>query len=170
MSFKASDLVKKKKESDDLSEYNYKVQLDKCYTHIKNIHQNCKDDVFTFFNIPVVLYDNPNYNSLKCKEYLKKKLKENEFYVETSASSANSLYISWKPEDVSKIKQELDYIKQKKMEEYNKNQVLERQSIENRKKQQIKWKPSSAISDLKVKAALMQDNPKYAHLKNLKKK
>ena len=170
MSFKASDLVKIKQKSDDLSEYNYKVQLDKCFTHIKNVHKNCKNDDFTFFNIPLILYDDPNYNYSKCTDFILKKLKESEFYAIQSHSNTNSIYISWKKNDVLKIKKELDEIKQLKIEQQHRLD-LEKKAQENRKKQQqIKWKPSSAISEMKMKSALMKDNPKYTHLKNAKKK
>jgi len=168
MSFKASDLVKSKQKSDDMSEYNYRVLLDKCYVHIKNIHQNCKNDSFTFFNIPVILYDDPYYNFEKCKEYITRKLKENEFYVETSASDLGALYISWKKQDVEQVKQELYEKHQARIQQETRRQQ-EQDAIERkRKEQQIKWKPSSAISEMRMKSTLMKDNPKYAHLNSVK--
>jgi len=168
MSLKASELVSDKDKIYEISKYNYKCELDKCFTHIRKVWKECKNET-TYYSIPYTLYDNPYYDKNECIKYLKEHLYASEFYVRILSSNENCLYISWKKNDVDKVKIYLQKQKQKQLEIRQQELQKEQQIKKERKESLINWHPQSAISDLKMKTFLMKGNPKYSHLKSINK-
>jgi hypothetical protein len=166
---KASHLIRENDYEQQLSESNYNIQLDKCLEYIKIVNKSSKT---TYYKIPHIIND-PYYNYLECKNFLKKELKKKEFLAVSIDTNDYEIYISWKKTDVEYIQKELDKIKQEKvkveLEKEFKRELQEKQQ-KNQDEKKLLWHPNSAISELKLTTLLMKDNPKYSHLKSLKKK
>jgi hypothetical protein len=170
---KASHLIKENDYEQKLCESNYNIQLDKCLEYIKMVNKSRKT---TYYKIPHIISD-PYYNYLECKNFLKKELKKKEFLAVNIQRNDYEIYISWKKTDVEYIQTELEKIKQEReLEKLEIEQKIEEKKVmENEKKvmeneKKVMWHPKSAISELKLTTRLMKDNPKYSHLKSLKKK
>jgi hypothetical protein len=143
---RATDLVYENERLKKLYEANYKREFEKCIHEIKRSNKELRLQE-VWYNVPIYIMDNPNYNHVDCIEYIKTRLEHNDFLVE---SKSNKLYISWKKEDVEKKK---------------KPPPMPLPIVNT-----LSWQPSSAISELRLKTVLMKNNPKYAHLKSIKKK
>lgn len=163
---KASHLVKQNEYEECLCIKNYKIQLDKCLIFIHKENKAKKSD--TYYRIPISVSD-PYYYQEKCLEYLHKNLRLHEFYTRQSSTNNLEIYISWNKNDVLKIKQELEKERYIEMEKVEREKQIQENEEKERKKGQIKWHPKSAISELKLTTKLMKDNPKYSHLKSIKK-
>ena len=159
MSLKASDFVRVKKESENLSISSYKVQLEKCLVHLRLVF-NTTDDNSIFYNVPTKIWDNPYYKLNECIQYMKKELKEREFFTKVLESDASTLWISWDMKYIEAIQKEKELQLQKELQLRN-EQLQQQQDI------QLKWNPHSAISDMNIKTSLMKSNPKYSHLKSI---
>jgi len=72
----------------------------------------------------------------------------------------NILFISWSREDVQKVQE------QNQKREKPKPETLETSETTN-KVIEIRHNPTSALSSMHLKTTLMQDNPRYDHLKTI---
>jgi hypothetical protein len=154
-SIRASDLVKIRQTNDKMKQKNYFIEYQKCVERIKSVNKNCESD-HTFYTLPVVLASDPNYDVNECAAYIKEKLRGSEFYVRLRGSE-NTLFISWDPDLVTKVKKKLQVEKEK--EKLTDIKLLKQNTIDYN---------GSAIGTLHLTSNLMKKNPKYSALFNKK--
>jgi len=109
----------------------------------------------------------PYYNMDECIIYLKEELKKSDFYVRLM-KPGNILYISWRPEDVEKVKRHNNkYETSTEREDYYHHK--RHRVIEDDKAPTIEFDPDSALSNVRLRASLMMNNPKYEHLPSVQR-
>lgn len=99
-----SELYQLKNKRDKIKTNTFNVILEKCHLKIKNIAEHGGMNIF--YEIPYVLLGYPLYNINECIEYIVDALRKNGMLVQILPKpNNNTLYISWKPSDVSMKKQ-----------------------------------------------------------------
>lgn len=71
---------------------NYNKYYNYCIQKIKNANNLKKTDII--FSVPTTIFNNNEYNSDNCINFIETKLKKHEF--DTIQLSENSIFISWK--------------------------------------------------------------------------
>lgn len=137
---------------------NFETEYKKCINHITYVTQHCSETeiIYTITDIDNLLHERMNY--------VKKKLRDSNFYVKT-LQPGHFLYISWKKENVKKVKHT---VVKKEVQEYKEEEEEETKEIEPIK-DKIEFVPSSGISNVHLRSVLMLSNPKFSHLKSYKK-
>jgi hypothetical protein len=154
-SLKAGDLTKNEIVFKRLRKKAYLTQYEKCVHLIESINKH--NLRYTTYTVPVIVPSQPHYDVDECTIYLKEELLKADFYVRLM-KPGNVLYISWKSEDVAKVR---------KMKEKKENRTNSNSSSDVSKFQEIDYNPDSALSNVHLTTTLMMENPKYAHLKSL---
>ncbi len=94
--------MKNKKEQTKTNTFN--VIIEKCHSKIKHIASQGGMNIF--FEIPYIMLGYPLYNINECIDYVVEALRNNGLLVQILPQpNNNTLYISWKPTDVSVKKQ-----------------------------------------------------------------
>jgi hypothetical protein len=162
---KASDLVHKKESTEKILQNNYRMEYKKCLSYICKMNKESQLDEI-YYEIPFVLPYDPNYYHLDCADYIKHNLYKAEFYTRI-VKPGNILYISWKKEDVTKVKKHLKKKQEKELQEKmekNKKQLAISLDAIQEANNSLMYNPNSAISKLKISSLLMRQNPKYKSL------
>ncbi len=179
LAFKASDLLKEEEARAKLRKKNYRIQYQKCLNAVDSAHKDLHRQ-YTQYTIPMALPADPHFALDECIKYLKEKLTEAEFSVKLMRPG-NILLISWLPEDVAKVQKKVEKKKkqrQKEREEKQKQKLSEAPlatvatptfAATTREPPRIDYQPTSALSNLSLRSALMRDNPKYDHLKSMQR-
>lgn len=99
-----SELYQLKNKKDKIKTNTFNVLLEKCHAKIKNIAKHGGMNVF--FEVPYILVGYPLYDINDSIEYLVNALRKNGLMVQILPKpNQNTLYISWKPTDVTVPKQ-----------------------------------------------------------------
>jgi uncharacterized protein YijF (DUF1287 family) len=99
-----ADLYSMKNKKDKIKITTFNVIIEKCHTKIKTIAQQGGMNVF--YEIPYVLLGYPLYDINECIDYVIESLRKNTLLVQILPHpNNNTIYISWKPDDVSARKQ-----------------------------------------------------------------
>jgi len=163
---KADDLLKNYAMERRLAKKNYVTQYDKCVALVRSVSEYCHVQ-YTTYNVPTIVPEEPYYDMDECVLYLKTELLKADFYVR-QMQPGNILYISWRPEDIAKVKKV-----NRKQQELDEDEGQDRRrSIDRKKKNEkstIEYDPDSALSNVRLTTRLMMDNPKYSHLDSVKK-
>jgi hypothetical protein len=165
----ADDLLKTNDTTRRLRKKNYKIVYEKCIFAIESVHEYCKYD-FTTFIIPDKLVGEPFYDLDECIIYLKEELRKANFYVRV-AKPGNVLYISWRQQDVEKVKKYNEKMKEK--EDARAAQIAaqnaEQYGNQNVQNAILHYDPNDPLSNMHLTAALMMENSKYDHLPSVKR-
>ena len=171
--FKASDLLKDETLKKKIKKKNYKLQYQKCIETIKTTNDICFKQ-FTVFAVPLSILGEPNFDSAECIIYLMEELEKAEFYARIM-KPGNLLFISWREEDVKKVKRKNEKKKQLE-EEHRKLRKAERERVRlelerNKPKEKvIEFNPDTNLGRLHLATTLMKDNTeRFGHLKTIRK-
>ena len=168
--FKASDLLRHEETKKRLRRTNYKEQYQKCLDWISTVNEHCHT-LYTTYTVPFILPGEPNYQVDECATYLKDELRHSEFYAKVM-NPGNELYISWRPEDVEKVRKRNDKKFEKEEREREKEQERRDREYEEEQKANskvIRYNPSAPFSDLHLRATLIKENPRYGNLKSVQR-
>lgn len=182
LDFKASDLVKDEKIKERLRKRNYKVQYQKCLDSISTVNEHCHTQ-YTVYTVPYSIPGDPNFDVAECTLYLKEELRKSDFYAKLM-KPGNLIYISWRPEDVEKVEKKNK--KLQKREEKERKERREKRHLARMKEtgnvgdtgyytreperdHVIQYDPNSALSNVRLRATLMKNNPKFSHLASIQK-
>lgn len=157
---KASDLTKNEGIFRRMRKRNYAAQYEKCLDLIQTVNDHCHHQ-YTIYTVPVIVPGQAHYDLDECTIYLKEELLKADFYVRLM-KPGNQLYISWKPEDVEKVRK----MKERKRKEEEIDGERRKPTLS---RDIIDYNPDSALSNVHLTTSLMMENPKYAHLKSLQK-
>lgn len=99
-----SELYSMKTKKDKVKYDTFNVVLGKCHSKIKHIA--AQGGLNIFFEIPYILLGYPLYQMYECQEYVVEALRKNGLLVQILPQpTPNTIYISWKPTDVTVRKQ-----------------------------------------------------------------
>ena len=154
---RASDLLRPITNGKVLCLEAYREELKNANKMIKSVNDNCHKR-YTLHTVPLMKLGLAYYDADDCVTYVRDHLVEQGFYVKR-VLPGNVLFISWDPQH---IKPEKPRAESKKVESSA--------SPSKPTEHVIEYNPSSAISGLHLRATLMKNNPKYAHLQAKKKR
>jgi hypothetical protein len=170
---KASDLTKNEAIFKRIRKRQYATEYEKCLDLIQTVNDHCHLQ-YTTYAVPVMIPGQPHFDADECTIYLKEELLKAEFYVRLM-KPGNVLYISWKLEDIEKVRKS----NEKKLRENYQDDTVSDVNEDSKHRQEkslksstpmiIDYNPESALSNVRLTTSLMLDNPKYAHLKSVKK-
>jgi hypothetical protein len=158
--FKASDLLLQEKTLRKIRKKNYVIQLDKCINSIRTVNDRCHL-MYTTYTVPSMLPGEPYYDMDECIIYLKEELRKSEFYVRLM-KPGNVLYISWKPEDIEKVKRHNARVERKERRHRDDPEERQMPAV-------LDIDPDSALDNVRLRTTLMMNNPKYSHLPSVQK-
>ena len=99
-----ADLYTMKNKKDKIKTNTYNIIIEKCHAKIKNIAQQGGMNIF--YEIPYIMIGLPLYDINDCIEYVVDALRKNGLLVQILPHpNHNTIYISWKPQDVNVKKQ-----------------------------------------------------------------
>ena len=99
-----AELYSMKNKKDKIKLNTFNIIIEKCHAKIKHIA--AQGGMNVFYEIPFVMLGYPLYDIYECVEYIVKSLRDNGLLVQILAHpNHNTIYISWKPTDVSTRKQ-----------------------------------------------------------------
>ena len=99
-----SELYSMKNKKDKIKTNTFNVILEKCHAKIKHIA--AQGGMNVFYEIPYVMIGYPLYQISECMDYVVDSLRKNGLLVQILPHpNQTTLYISWKPADVSVKKQ-----------------------------------------------------------------
>lgn len=99
-----AELYDMKNKKDKVKTATFDIIIEKCHSKIKHIASQGGMNVF--YEIPYVMVGYPLYNIDECIEYVMESLRKNGLLVQIlPPPNNNTIYISWKPTDVSTRKQ-----------------------------------------------------------------
>lgn len=99
-----SELYAMKNKKEKIKTNTFNIIIEKCHNKIKTIA--AQGGMNIFFEIPYIMLGYPLYDINQCIEYVVESLQNNGLLVQILPHpNQNTLYISWKPADVSTKKQ-----------------------------------------------------------------
>lgn len=165
--FKASDLLAQEKTLRRIRKRNYAVQFDKCIDAVRTVNEHCHT-MYTMYTVPSMIPGEPHYNMDECIIYLKEELKKSDFYVRLM-KPGNILYISWKPEDVEKVKRYNDKMEMSTERKVSRKMTQKLYEPEEATPPIIEFNPDCPLSNMRLRTSLMMNNPKYDHLPSMQR-
>jgi hypothetical protein len=99
-----AELYTMKNNKDKIKINSFNVIIEKCHAKIKSIA--AQGGMNVFYEIPFIMLGYPLYDIYECVDYVVKSLRDNGLLVQILGHpNHNTIYISWKPSDVSTRKQ-----------------------------------------------------------------
>lgn len=87
----SNELIEERKTKEHMIKNIYKKMLTHCINKIKTA--NSLDFTDIIYEVPIMVYMYPKYNSIDCLEYIEKKLRKSD--IDTLILNQNNIFVTW---------------------------------------------------------------------------